>query len=263
MRRLAPRLLDAYAAFVLLVLFLPIFVIVLFSFNDPIGKFNFVWKGFSFEAWQDPLKYPALVDALKVSLEVAAVSTAISAVLGTLIAVALVRYRFTGNSSINTFLVLPLTAPEVVLGASLLTLFLDLDWATGFVTIVLAHIMFQVSFVTLTVKARVRGFDWSLEDASMDLGASPVRTFWKVTFPLILPGIVAAAMLSFALSLDDFIITVFNSGNEVTYPLYVNNAAKTAMPPQINVMATLILVASLLVILLAQLYTRWRTRGAR
>jgi spermidine/putrescine transport system permease protein len=256
-------LLNGYAVFVLLVLFLPIFVIVLFSFNDPIGKFNFVWKGFSFEAWQDPWKYPALVDALVLSLKVAAVSTAISAVLGTLIAVALVRYRFTGNSSINTFLVLPLTAPEVVLGASLLTLFLDLDWATGFTTIVLAHVMFQVSFVTLTVKARVRGFDWSLEDAAMDLGATPVRTFWRVTFPLILPGIVAAAMLSFALSLDDFIITVFNSGNEVTYPLYVNNAAKTAMPPQINVLATMILVASLAVIGLSFVYTRWRMRGAR
>ena len=143
------------------------------------------------------------------------------------------------------------------------TLFLDLDWATGFVTIVLAHIMFQVSFVTLTVKARVRGFDWSLEDASMDLGATPVRTFWRVTFPLILPGIVAAAMLSFALSLDDFIITVFNSGNEVTYPLYVNNGAKTSLPPQINVLATMILIGSLLVILLSYLWTRWRTRGAR
>lgn len=261
LRRLAPRLLDAYAAGVLLILFLPIFVIVLFSFNDPIGKFNFVWKGFSLEAWQDPFKYPALVEAMVLSLKVALISTVISAALGTLIAVALVRYRFRGNSSINTFLVLPLTTPEVVLGASLLTLFLDLDWATGFGTIIVAHVMFQISFVALTVKARVRGFDWSLEDAAMDLGANPYRTFWRVTFPLILPGIIAAAMLSFALSLDDFIITVFNSGNEVTYPLYVNNAAKTALPPQINVMATIILLGSLVTIAATALYSRWRTRG--
>ncbi len=262
MRRVGPRLLDVYAAGVLLILFLPIFVIVLFSFNDPVGKFNFVWKGFSLEAWQDPFKYPALVDAMVLSVKVAAISTVISAVLGTLIAVALVRYRFRGNGSINTFLVIPLTTPEVVIGAALLTLFLDLDRATGFGTIIIAHVMFQISFVALTVKARVRGFDWSLEDAAMDLGANPYRTFWRVTFPLILPGIVAAAMLSFALSLDDFIITLFNSGNEVTYPLFVNNASKTSLPPQINVMATIILAGSLVMIGVAHLYSRWRMRGA-
>ncbi|KAA0235496.1 MAG: ABC transporter permease [Actinobacteria bacterium] len=261
MRRVGPWLLNGYAGAVVFILFLPILVIILFSFNDPVGKFNFVWKGFSLEAWQDPFKYEPLVDAMIVSLEVAAVSTVISAVLGTLIAVALVRYRFTGSGATNTFLVLPLTTPEVVMGASLLTLFLDLNWATGFWTIVIAHAMFQISFVALTVKARVRGFDWSLEDAAMDLGATPLRTFLRVTFPLILPGVVAAAMLSFALSMDDFIITLFNSGNEVTYPLFVNNAAKTALPPQINVMATLIMLASLVVIGLSQIYTRWRTRG--
>jgi spermidine/putrescine transport system permease protein len=261
LRTLGSRLLNVYAGFVLLVLFAPIFVIVLFSFNDPTGKFNLVWEGFTLEAWKDPFKYDALVDALILSLQVALVSTAIAAVLGTLVAVALVRYRFTGNSSINTFLVLPLTAPEIVLGSSLLALFLDASLELGFWTIVLAHIAFQVSFVAVTVKARVRGFDWTLEDASMDLGADPYRTFWKVTFPLILPGIVAAALLSFALSLDDFVITLFTAGNEVTYPLYVNASVKTALPPQINVLATMILLASLALIGGSTLWSRRRTKG--
>jgi len=145
------------------------------------------------------------------------------------VAIALVRQRFRGQTAVDTFLVLPLTAPEVVIGAALLTLFLDLGWAAGYTTIVISHIAFEISFIAMTVRARVRGFDWTLEDASMDLGASPARTFFKVTLPLIIPGIVAAAMLSFALSLDDFIITYFVSGSTVTYPLYVNAAVKAAV----------------------------------
>jgi spermidine/putrescine transport system permease protein len=251
--------LKIIAALVLLYLFVPIFVIVLFSFNDPEGKFNLTWKGFTLDNWLDPFRYPQLVDALEVSLRVAAVSTAVSVVLGTLVAVALVRTRFTGDKVVDSSLVVPLTAPEVVMGASLLTLFLDLGWNTGFVTIVLAHIMFQVSFVALTVRARVRGFDWTLEDASMDLGATPLRTFLRVTLPLILPGIIAAAMLAFALSLDDFIITFFNAGSTVTYPLYVNAATKTQLPPQINVLATTILVVSLVLLAVGTLAQRRRT----
>jgi spermidine/putrescine transport system permease protein len=263
LRWLGSKLLAVYAGLVLLLLFAPIFVIVLFSFNKPVGKFNFVWKGFSLGAWRDPFKYPALVDAMELSIKVALVSTVFAAIIGTLVAVALVRYRFTGNSTINTFLVLPLTTPEIVLGSSLLALFLDMSLQLGFVTIVLAHIAFQVSFVAITVKARVRGFDWTLEDASMDLGADPYRTFWKVTFPLILPGIIAASMLSFALSLDDFVITLFAAGTKTTYPLYVNNATKTAFPPQINVLATMILGVSLLLLGAGTIWTRWRTRGLR
>ena len=188
----------------------------------------------------------------------AAVSTAIALVLGTLVAVALVRQRFRGSQAVDTFLVLPLTSPEVVMGASLLTLFLDIGWATGYVTIVIAHIAFQISFIAMTVRARIRGFDWTLEDASLDLGAGPTRTFFKVTLPLIVPGIVAAAMLSFALSLDDFIITYFVSGSTVTYPLYVNAAVKAAVPPQINVLATAILVISLVLLGVGTLYRRKR-----
>lgn len=260
LRRIGSRLIDVYAGFVLLILFAPIAVIVIFSFNAPVGKFNFVWKGFSLEAWQDPFKYQGLVDAMKASLQVAAISTVLSCILGTLMALALCRYRFRGGGALNTFLVLPLTAPEVVLGSSLLTLFLDLNWATGFATIVLAHVMFQISFVALTVRARIRGFDWTLEDAAMDLGANPLRTFLRVTLPLIVPGIVAAAMLSFALSLDDFIITFFNSGSEVTYPLYVNTASKTSLPPQVNVMATMILGVSLVLMGIGYGWSRRRAR---
>ncbi|MGZ8690720.1 MAG: ABC transporter permease, partial [Aeromicrobium sp.] len=192
---------------------------------------------------------------------VAAVSTAIALILGTLVAVALVRQRFRGSKTVDTFLVLPLTSPEVVMGAALLTLFLDFDWPAGYTTILLSHIAFEVSFIAMTVRARVRGFDWTLEDASLDLGAGPARTFFKVTLPLIVPGIVAAAMLSFALSLDDFIITYFVSGSTVTYPLYVNAAVKAAVPPQINVLATAILLVSLILLAVGTLWRRKKFQG--
>lgn len=254
-------LLRLVAGLVLLYLFLPILVIILFSFNKPVGKFNYTWEGFTLQNWADPFKYPPLTEALRLSLNVAAVSTAVAVVLGTLVAIALVRQRWRGQRAVDTFLILPLTAPEVVMGAALLTLFLDLSWPAGYTTILIAHIAFEVSFIAMTVRARVRGFDWTLEDASLDLGAGPARTFFKVTLPLIVPGIIAAAMLSFALSLDDFIITYFVSGATVTYPLYVNAAVKAAVPPQINVLATAILVVSLLLLAVGTLYRRKKFVG--
>jgi len=254
--------LDLIGAMVLLYLFLPIFVIILYSFNRPEGKFNFVWKAFSLDAWRDPFKFEPLVDAMKLSLKVASISTAVATVFGSLIALALCRYKFRGSGAIGLLLVLPLTTPEVVLGSSLLSLFLDLNAHMGFTTIVIAHIMFSVSYVALTVRARIRGFDWTLEEAAMDLGATPVRVIFKVTLPLIAPGIVAAAMLSFALSLDDFIITLFNSGSEVTYPLYVYGARRAAFPPQINVLATTILVGSLLLLGITVLWQQRRLKQA-
>jgi len=259
--KLGDLALRTLAGLVLLFLFIPILVIIVFSFNSPAGKFNYTWQGFTLENWAHPFKYPALTSALKLSLNVAAVSTAIALVLGTLVAIALVRQRFRGSKAIDTFLVLPLTSPEVVMGASLLTLFLSMGWATGYVTILIAHVAFEISFIAMTVRARIRGFDWTLEDASMDLGASPIRTFFKVTLPLIVPGIVAAAMLSFALSLDDFIITYFVSGSTVTYPLYVNAATKAAVPPQINVLATGILLISLVLLAVGTLYRRKRVEA--
>jgi spermidine/putrescine transport system permease protein len=254
--KLGDLALRVVAGLVLVYLFVPILVIIVFSFNKPKGKFNYTWQGFTWDNWLDPFKYPALAKALQLSLNVAAVSTAIALVLGTLVAIALVRQRFRGSKAVDTFLVLPLTSPEVVMGASLLTLFLSMNWATGYVTIIIAHVAFEISFIAMTVRARIRGFDWTLEDASLDLGANPTRTFFKVTLPLVVPGIVAAAMLSFALSLDDFIITYFVSGSTVTYPLYVNAATKAAVPPQINVLATAILLISLVLLMVGTLYRR-------
>ncbi|MFM7060581.1 MAG: ABC transporter permease [Actinomycetes bacterium] len=252
----------------LLYLFLPIFVIVAFSFNAPVGRFNAVWNHFTFANWLDPFADEALVDALLLSLRVAAISTVVATILGTFLAIALVRYRFRGGEGINFLLVLPLTAPEIVLGASLLTLFLsptlwlfNISFALGFATIVIAHIMFLVSYVALTVRARLRGFDWTLEDAAMDLGATPTRTFWKVTLPLITPGILAAALLSFALSIDDFIITYFVSGpSTTTFPVRIFGQSRTATPPQINVLSTMILIVSVTILAIGTLAGERRRR---
>ncbi|MBA3983215.1 MAG: ABC transporter permease [Acidimicrobiia bacterium] len=242
--------LNLYAAIGLLYLFVPIAWIVWFSFNEPKGRYNIVWQRFTLENWSDPFSNESLTDAFAQSLKIAAISTAIATLLGSMIAVALSRYSFKGSSGLNLFLVLPLTTPEIVLGSSLATLFLDWDVTRGFTTVVIAHIMFQVSFVALTVRARVRGFDWTLEQAAQDLGASPMRTFWKVTFPLILPGILAAALLSFALSIDDFIITLFTAGSLSTFPLYINGSFRVQFPPQANVLATMILLASVSLLLI-------------
>ena len=236
---------NTIAGAAMLYLFAPIIVIIVFSFNNPKGKFNIVWRGFTLKNWAHPFSQPELTDALIVSLKVAVISTFIATVLGTCIALALSRYKFKGSGAVNLFLVLPLTSPEVVLGSSLATLFLARGVSFGMVTVVIAHVMFQVSFVAVTLRARFRGFDWSLEQAAMDLGASPRRAFWKVTFPLILPGVLAAALLSFALSIDDFIITFFNAGSLVTFPLQIFGESRVAIPAQINVLATMLLMGSI------------------
>jgi len=236
--------LNVYAALGLIYLFVPIAWIIWFSFNQPAGRYNIVWQRFTLDNWTDPFANSDLTGAFVESLKIAAISTSIATVLGSLIAVALSRYSFRGASGLNLFLVLPLTTPEIVLGSSLATLFFDWDVSRGFTTVIIAHVMFQVSFVALTVRARVRGFDWTLELAAQDLGATPMRTFWKITFPLILPGILAAALLSFALSIDDFIITLFNAGSLSTFPLYINGSFRVQFPPQANVLATMVLVAS-------------------
>jgi spermidine/putrescine transport system permease protein len=241
-------------------LFAPIVVIVVFSFNNPEGKFNIVWRGFTLKNWANPFSQPELTDALVVSLKVAFFSTLIATFLGTCIALALSRYKFKGSGSVNLFLVLPLTSPEVVLGSSLATLFLARGVSFGIVTVIIAHVMFQVSFVAVTLRARIRGFDWSLEQAAMDLGATPRRAFWKVTFPLILPGVLAAALLSFALSIDDFIITFFNAGSLVTFPLQIFGASRVAIPPQINVLATMLLMGSIAIMVVGLIIESRRRR---
>ena len=258
LRFLGGQLVTVWAALALGYLFLPIAVMVLFSFNHIEGRFNFVWNGFSLDAWRHPFAVDGLESAMLLSLEIAAISTVIATALGTLIALALIRYRFFGFSATNLLVLIPLTTPEIVLGASLLTLFLQLGVQTGFMTIVIAHVMFNISYVVVTVKARLRGFDWTLEEAAMDLGANEFQTFRKVTLPLIFPGILAAALLAFALSLDDFIITLFNSGQEVTFPLFVWGAARVAVPPQINVMGTMIMGSTVVLMVLSLLLQRRR-----
>jgi len=251
---------NAVAVFGLLYLFAPIFVIILFSFNNPAGKFNIQWAGFTLDNWANPFSETQLTDALWVSLRIAFISTIISTILGSLMAIALSRYRFKGSGGINLFLVLPLTSPEVVIGASLATLFLNRGVTFGYVTVIIAHVMFQISFVALTVRARIRGFNWGLEQAAMDLGATPLRAFWKITFPLILPGILAAALLSFALSIDDFIITFFNAGSLVTFPLQIFGASRVTIPAQINVLASMILFASVGIMVLGALFGSLRRK---
>ena len=243
-QRVGQRLVNTFAGLGLAYIFLPILVIVVFSFNAPKGKFNIKWQGFTLQNWANPFAQEQLTSALWVSLRIAVISTLCATVLGSLIALALSRYKFKGSGGVNLFLVLPLTSPEIVLGSSLATLFLNRGVNFGYVTVIIAHIMFQISFVAVTVRARIRGFDWTLEQAAMDLGATPSRAFWKITFPLILPGILAAALLSFALSIDDFIITFFNAGSLVTFPLQIFGASRVAIPPQINVLATMLLIVS-------------------
>jgi spermidine/putrescine transport system permease protein len=259
-QRTGRRLINVAAALSLLYLFAPIVVIVVFSFNKPKGKFNIVWQGFTLDNWANPFSNKALTDALFVSVRVALISSIIAAVLGTMIALSLSRYRFKGSGAVNLFLVLPLTSPEVVLGSSLATLFLSRGVDFGYTTVIIAHVMFQVSFVAVTVRARIRGFDWTLEQAAMDLGASPQRAFWRITFPLILPGILAAWLLSFALSIDDFIITFFNAGSLVTFPLQIFGASRVAIPPQINVLASMLLFLSIALMVGALLIESRRQR---
>lgn len=247
------RLLTTVAVLTYLWLFAPLLNIIIFTFNKPAGRRNLSWNEFTLDNWAQPFKDADLTSAFMKSLVVAALSVSIALVFGSLMAIALARYRFTGSKVTEVFLVLPLTTPEIVLGASLYQLFLGQEVTLGFSTVVIAHVMFCVSFVALTVKARVRGFDWTLEDAAMDLGASPWRTFRKVTFPLILPGIMAAALLSFALSLDDYIITDFTKGEYITFPIQVNNAFRIAFPPQVNVLATIVLVVSVMLLVLTSI----------
>jgi spermidine/putrescine transport system permease protein len=256
------HLLSAYAFLAFAYLLLPIAVVIAFSFNDPLGRFNYTWQGFTLAHWQEPFGPPGLQDAILASLKIAVLASLVATALGTLIALALVRYGFRGRGVTNLLIFLPLTTPEIVLGASLLTLFLNLGVATGFWTIFIAHVMFDISFVVVTVKARLVGFDRHLEEAAMDLGANPLTTFWRVTLPLIAPGVAAGALLAFALSIDDFVITLFNAGSTVTFPLYVWGAARVGVPPQVNVIGTLIFVIAAGLMLVNVLVQIRRPKGA-
>jgi spermidine/putrescine transport system permease protein len=253
--------LTVYALLAFAYLLLPIAVVIMFSFNNPAGRFNYVWSGFTLDNWKNWDGIPGLSDSMVLSLEIAALSSLVATALGTLIALALVRYTFRGRGTTNLFIFLPLSTPEVVLGASLLTLFLSLNFTFGFWTIVIAHIMFCISFAVVTVKARLIGFDRHLEEAAMDLGANEWTTFRKVTLPLIAPAILASLLLCFAISIDDFVVTYFNAGAEVTFPLFVWGAARVGAPPQVNVIGTVIFIVAVLA-MVANVLVQMRREGS-
>jgi spermidine/putrescine transport system permease protein len=254
--RLRNWALGIWSALALAYLFVPIVVIAVFSFNDPQGRFNFTWQGFTLEHWANPFENPDLALAMKNSLLIAAFATVIATALGTFMALALVRYGFRGRSLVDFFVFLPLSTPEVVIGAALLALFLTLAVNTGFATIVIAHVMFTVSFVVVTVKARLEGMDRHIEEAAMDLGANEWTAFRKVTLPMIAPGVAAAALLAAAISVDDYVITSFNAGQTITFPLFIFGATRQGVPPQVNVLATALLLVVLVLMFLNVLLQR-------
>ena len=229
------------AGLVVLYLLIPIAVIFIFSFNDPAGRYNYTWVGFTFEHWANAFSIEELTEALLTSLKLAVLATVISTVIGTMMALALVRHQFFGRRAANFLIVIPMATPEVVMGAALLSFFLILGSpALGFQTLLIAHVMFCISFVVVVVRSRLIGFDRNLEEAAKDLGATPFQTFRLVTLPLIMPGIFGGAMLAFALSIDDFVISNFNSGTTVTFPLYIFGAAQRGIPVEVNVIAMML-----------------------
>ncbi len=257
------HILTLYSILFFAYLLIPIAVVIVFSFNHPSGKFNYTWQGFTWDNWRYWNGVPGIESSIILSLEIALLASVVATGLGTLIALALVRYGFRGRATTNILIFLPLSTPEIVLGASLLTLFLNLTFVTfGFQTILIAHIMFCISFAVVTVKARLVGFDRHLEEAAMDLGANEWTTFTKVTLPLIAPAVLAALLLCFAISIDDFVVTYFNSGSSVTFPLFVWGAARIGAPPQVNVIGTAIFVIALTAMLVNVLVQMRRQKAA-
>ncbi|MDX6252257.1 MAG: spermidine/putrescine transport system permease protein [Kribbellaceae bacterium] len=247
---------------VLFYLFAPIFVVVLMSFNDPKSRLSYQFDGFTLDNWLHPCQPFGLCDAVSTSLRIGLLATIVATVLGTLMAFAMVRHRYRGRAATNLFIFLPMASPEIVLGSSLLALFVSSGFGgqLGFWTILIAHVMFCLSFVVVTVKARLAGMDTRLEQAAMDLYANEWQTFWRITFPLVFPGILAAALLSFSLSFDDFIITNLNAGRTVTFPMYVWGSAQRDIPPQINVVGTAMFLLAVILVLGGELTRRRRTR---
>ncbi len=240
-RRLRENAVLGVGTLVVIYLLVPIAVIFLFSFNDPAGRYNFTWVGFTFSHWTNAFGIPELNEALLTSLKLALLATLISTAIGTLMALALVRHQFLGRRFANFLIVIPMATPEVVIGSALLSFFLILGSpALGFQTLLIAHVMFCISFVVVVVRSRLIGFDRRLEEAARDLGANGFETFRLVTLPLIAPGIFGGAMLAFALSIDDFVISNFNSGTTVTFPLYIFGAAQRGIPVEVNVIAMIL-----------------------
>ena len=256
------RALNIYVAFALAYMLVPIAVIGVFSFVDASAnrdRLTFaITNGFTLDYWQHAFSIPDLNQALITSFGLAAVSTAISTAIGTLMALALVRHQFFGHRAMNLLIILPMATPEIVMGASLLSMFLIYSVPLGFESLLIAHVMFSISFVVVVVRSRLIGFDRSIEDAAADLGATPVQTFRYVTLPLLAPGVMAAALLAFALSIDDFIVSDFNKGTTETYPLYVFGAHLRGVPVQVNVLATMLFALTVIAIALVL----WQQRRA-
>ncbi len=251
---------NIFAALVVVYMLIPIAVIFVFSFNDPAGKYNFTWVGFTLQHWGNAFGLPDLNSALLTSLRLALFATLISTAIGTLMALALVRYEFFGRRTANFLIVVPMATPEVVMGSALLSFFLLIPVGPqlGFQTLLIAHVMFCISFVVVVVRSRLIGFDRNLEEAARDLGANAFDTFRLVTLPLIMPGIVGAALLAFALSIDDFVISNFNSGTTVTFPLYIFGAAQRGIPVEVNVIAMILFGVTVA----AMGFTVWQQRRA-
>jgi spermidine/putrescine transport system permease protein len=248
---------------VLVYTFVPIAVVVLMSFNEPASRNVYAFGEFTLDNWANPCADPSMCDALVRSIEIGLLATTVATVIGTLAAFALVRHQFAGRSTSNLLVFLPMAAPEIVLGSSLLALFVatGLSGQLGFWTIFVAHVMFCLSFVVVTVRARLAGMDDNLEQAAMDLYATPAQTFWRVTFPLVFPGILGAALLSFSLSFDDFIITNLNAGTTTTFPMYVWGVAQRGVPMQVNVVGTLMFAIAVTIVVLGEVSNRRRIRA--
>jgi len=248
-RRLGDVLLHVYTWLVILWLMAPIAVIILFSFNNPAGRYNNNWVGFTtkYYSWAKLSEIPDLRDGVINSIAIAVIATLGSVVLGTGIGIALGKYRFRGSGSLNLVMFAAISAPEIVLGAALLSFFVTLGTGFGYSTIIIAHIMFSLSFVAVVVRARVLTLDPSMEEAAKDLGASAWTTFWRVTFPIIFPAILSGGLLAFVLSIDDFVVTSFTNGSVQTFPLWIYGSSKLGMPPQVNVVGTLIFALGIVV----------------
>lgn len=255
---LRSKVLLAISMSILTYMMIPLALIIILSFNRPKGRQNTAWNEFSLDAWTNICRDPTICRAFSVSVQIAILVTVVATILGTMISFALVRHRFRGKDTTSLGVFIPLSTPDVILGASLLALFLNVFIPLGFWTIVIAQITFTISFVVVVVNARLAGMDPRLEQAAMDLYATPFETFKYVTFPLALPGIAAAALISLSLSFDDYIITSFNSGRIVTFPIYIWGAAQRGIPPQVNVIASLMFLGSLALVALAAVISKRR-----
>jgi spermidine/putrescine transport system permease protein len=257
------RILHAYTWLVIAWLILPIMIMIAFGFNDTKGRYNQTWEGFTLAWYGRVFDLDELTTSLVISLVVALVTMVVAGALGTGIGYALGRYRFRGSGTVNLVMFATMSAPELVMGAALLTLFVSVGVGLGVGTITIAHVMFSISFVAAVVRARVLTLDRSIEEAAADLGATPWATFWRITFPIIRPAVASGMLLAFALSIDDFVVTNFTAGTTTTFPLWIWGATRIGLPPQVNVMGTLVFLTGVLLAVVSSPRTRPRRRGRR